>query len=288
MLHLTISTEGTVTGASVTQSIQGTTARPKMRTNSWCHSRSSCSKRTHHARDTLPVDGFYVVRQSYAHAWAEYWQPGVGWVRADPTGAIAPDRVIRSRHLAPAPGLMAQAIGQVDPALLARLRSAWEATNNRWNQWVMNYSRAQQLDLPSSRGSSAGRAAEEPRLLGAELGGPGAAADRHAQHARAGRCRLGLVGPPPCRPLGAPDGRGAPRAARPAPARRGTRAAAHAGGAGAHAARRGRRHAGAAARRAGAPALCPRRRDPTRPRADTSIRHGRPTPAAEPTSVIPL
>ncbi|HEY9066732.1 MAG TPA: DUF3488 and transglutaminase-like domain-containing protein, partial [Burkholderiaceae bacterium] len=32
--------------------------------------------------DPLPVDDYYVVRQSSAHAWAEYWQPGIGWVRA--------------------------------------------------------------------------------------------------------------------------------------------------------------------------------------------------------------
>ena len=46
--------------------------------------------------DPLPVDGYYVVRQSAAHAWAEYWQAGVGWVRADPTAAVAPDRISRS------------------------------------------------------------------------------------------------------------------------------------------------------------------------------------------------
>ena len=53
--------------------------------------------------DLPPVDGYYVVRQSSAHAWAEYWQPGVGWVRADPTGAVAPDRIGRSSRLAPPP-----------------------------------------------------------------------------------------------------------------------------------------------------------------------------------------
>jgi hypothetical protein len=36
------------------------------------------------------VDGYYLVRQSSAHAWAEFWQSGTGWVRADPTGAVAP------------------------------------------------------------------------------------------------------------------------------------------------------------------------------------------------------
>lgn len=97
--------------------------------------------------DPAPVDDFTIVRQSNAHAWAEYWQAGRGWVRADPTAAVAPERIIRSRRLAPAPGFVANALGGVSPALLARLRSQWEATNNRWNQWVLNYSRRAQMDL---------------------------------------------------------------------------------------------------------------------------------------------
>jgi len=55
--------------------------------------------------EPMPIDGYWVVRQSSAHAWAEYWQRGVGWVRADPTAAVAPDRIIRSRRLVPAQGL---------------------------------------------------------------------------------------------------------------------------------------------------------------------------------------
>lgn len=97
--------------------------------------------------DPVPVDGFYVVRQSAAHAWAEYWEPGTGWVRADPTAAVAPDRINRGARLAPAPGIVAGALNGVDPALLASLRDRWETLNNRWNQWVLNYSRGQQLDV---------------------------------------------------------------------------------------------------------------------------------------------
>ena len=97
--------------------------------------------------DPLPEDDYYVVRQSAAHAWAEYWQAGTGWVRADPTAAVAPDRIMRSLRLSPAPGLVAGALEAVDPALLQQLRARWEALNNRWNQWVLNYSRGQQLDL---------------------------------------------------------------------------------------------------------------------------------------------
>jgi protein-glutamine gamma-glutamyltransferase len=97
--------------------------------------------------DAAPVDGYTIVRQSNAHAWAEYWQQGRGWVRADPTAAVAPERIVRSRRLAPAPGFVASTLGELSPALLARLRDGWETLNNRWNQWVLNYSRGQQLDL---------------------------------------------------------------------------------------------------------------------------------------------
>ncbi len=97
--------------------------------------------------DTEPVDGFYIVRQSSAHAWAEYWQTGTGWIRADPTGAVSPDRIGRSTRLELQPGLVAGAIAAMSPQLFANLRSGWEAINNRWNQWVLNYTRGAQLDV---------------------------------------------------------------------------------------------------------------------------------------------
>ncbi|HSN31475.1 MAG TPA: DUF3488 and transglutaminase-like domain-containing protein, partial [Ideonella sp.] len=104
--------------------------------------------------DPRPTDGYLVVRNSYAHAWAEYWQPGAGWLRADPTAAVATDRIGLTRSLQPRPGLVADALGTVSPTLLAALREAWEATNNRWNQWVLNYSSGQQFELLKSLGAS--------------------------------------------------------------------------------------------------------------------------------------
>lgn len=94
-----------------------------------------------------PVDGTLVVRQSHAHAWAEYWQAGAGWVRADPTAAVAPERIQLSRPLRPAPGFIGAAFEGVAPDALRRLRDVWEATNHRWNQWVLNYGRASQVEL---------------------------------------------------------------------------------------------------------------------------------------------
>ncbi|HSW06785.1 DUF3488 and transglutaminase-like domain-containing protein [Aquabacterium sp.] len=101
------------------------------------------------------ADGWMVVRQSNAHAWAEYWQAGSGWRRADPTAAVAPDRVNAGRSLAPRAGLVAGALTTMSPALAEQLRRTWELLDNRWNQWVMNYSRSRQFDLLESLGVSA-------------------------------------------------------------------------------------------------------------------------------------
>ena len=40
-----------------------------------------------------PIGRYLLVHQYDAHAWVEYWQPGAGWVRADPTAAVAPHRI---------------------------------------------------------------------------------------------------------------------------------------------------------------------------------------------------
>jgi protein-glutamine gamma-glutamyltransferase len=97
--------------------------------------------------DLEPQDGWYLVRNSHAHAWAEVWLAGRGWVRVDPTAAVAPERVVRSLALRPQPGAVASALGAVSPALLAQWQAGWERFNNRWNQWVLNYSRSEQYDL---------------------------------------------------------------------------------------------------------------------------------------------
>lgn len=94
------------------------------------------------------VDGFWTVRQSDAHAWTEVWLAGQGWQRVDPTSAVAPGRTGTLQRLSPPRGVIAEAIfGTVSPALALNLRAAWDAVNNRWNQWVLNYTQNKQLDL---------------------------------------------------------------------------------------------------------------------------------------------
>jgi len=94
-----------------------------------------------------PVDGYWVVRHRDAHAWAEVWLAGRGWVRVDPTTAVAPSRVETAARLDVPEGAIAAAVNTVSPGLRTSLRSLWEASNNRWNQWVLNYTQDRQLSL---------------------------------------------------------------------------------------------------------------------------------------------
>jgi len=40
------------------------------------------------------LGNYWVVRRMDAHAWAEVWLPQRGWVRVDPTAAVAPERIL--------------------------------------------------------------------------------------------------------------------------------------------------------------------------------------------------
>ena len=97
--------------------------------------------------DAQLEDGYVIVRQSNAHAWAEYWNPARGWVRADPTAAVSPDRIERGRAIRPVAGIVGSAINAVSPGLVDRLRAWRETLDNRWNQWVLGYNRSAQFDL---------------------------------------------------------------------------------------------------------------------------------------------
>jgi len=94
------------------------------------------------------------VRQSDAHAWAEVWLDAQGWTRIDPTAHVAPARTTDLQRLLPPPGPIAAALIQIDPDMLAQMRAIWEASNNRWNQWVLDYGQNRQLELLRQLGFS--------------------------------------------------------------------------------------------------------------------------------------
>lgn len=97
-----------------------------------------------------PVDGFMTIRQSDAHAWAEVWLQHRGWMRVDPTAAVAPERIEHNiDNMLPQPvlgGLITLNAGRnAWLAKLHRLRQDWEAVVNAWNQWVLNYTPEKQM-----------------------------------------------------------------------------------------------------------------------------------------------
>ena len=94
-----------------------------------------------------PVDGYLTVRQSDAHAWAEIWIAGKGWLRVDPTGAVAPSRIERGIVAALPVGDALPTGLRINSDWLRGLRHRWEATNNAWNQWVLAYNLQRQRDL---------------------------------------------------------------------------------------------------------------------------------------------
>ncbi len=92
-----------------------------------------------------PMSGYLLIRQSEAHAWSEVWLEGRGWVRVDPTAAVAPERVERGLEAA-----LSEA-GEALPGsflrqstMLMQLRLAWDAANTFWNNQVVAFGEAQQ------------------------------------------------------------------------------------------------------------------------------------------------
>lgn len=117
------------------------------------------------------VDGYWTVRNSDAHAWAEVWVAGQGWTRVDPTAAVSPARVGQFQRLQAPRGALASAMGNlVDTGTLQALRAFWEAANHRWNQWVINYTQSRQLHLLQGLGLQSPDWTDLLRLLGASLG----------------------------------------------------------------------------------------------------------------------
>jgi hypothetical protein len=51
------------------------------------------------------------------------------------------------RLIAPRGAFANALLGSVSPALAQQLRATWEAINNGWNQWVLNYTQGKQFSL---------------------------------------------------------------------------------------------------------------------------------------------
>jgi len=99
--------------------------------------------------DTNPVDGYVVVRQAEAHAWAEVWLSENGWTRVDPTAAAVPIRVELGITAAAPAGAPFPLLMRTSMNWLKAVRNNWEALTNQWNQWVLGYNPDRQREMLS-------------------------------------------------------------------------------------------------------------------------------------------
>jgi len=101
----------------------------------------------YHGGELNRLGRYMIVRQSDAHAWAEVWLQGSGWLRVDPTEVIAPDRIssgLASYLQTRGDGLDSATGGDSDAArgwrdLSRELGLAWDNINYQWEQRVLNF-----------------------------------------------------------------------------------------------------------------------------------------------------
>ncbi|MFH0934912.1 MAG: DUF3488 and transglutaminase-like domain-containing protein [Pseudomonadota bacterium] len=91
------------------------------------------------------LGGYYILRQSDAHAWAEVWLNDRGWVRIDPTAAISPARIQGGLSAALPDNAALPFMARNPPQWLRGLRLNWDALSNQWNQWVLGYDTERQF-----------------------------------------------------------------------------------------------------------------------------------------------
>lgn len=98
---------------------------------------------------------FLQVRQFDAHAWVEYWDDTQGWMRSDPTAAIAPHRIrqsfaesLRLEQTAGADKIVSWRLST--SGWLTQLRTQWDQLEYLWHKRVLNYKAEQQYELLKS------------------------------------------------------------------------------------------------------------------------------------------
>ena len=94
------------------------------------------------------LGGNWIVRQRNAHAWLEFWQPERGWVRVDPTVAIATERIEQELwNEFDDRGLLFDELNEVQlgSRTLWETVKVWKDTvNEAWREWFVDYDMAKQ------------------------------------------------------------------------------------------------------------------------------------------------
>jgi transglutaminase-like putative cysteine protease len=104
------------------------------------------------------VGNFLEIRQAHAHAWTEVWLQDKGWVRFDPTEAIAPERIEQDINVDRQIASGIVTFVSPDTKTLAAfdwlkgVRQLWASADYNWQRWIINYNSLNQLQLLASWG----------------------------------------------------------------------------------------------------------------------------------------
>jgi len=90
---------------------------------------------------------YWIVRQSDAHAWDEVWIEGHGWVRIDPTAAIAPSRVEHGLDAALGADEPLGSRWQRDTPWLADTRLRLDALRQLWRERILFFDQDSQQKM---------------------------------------------------------------------------------------------------------------------------------------------
>lgn len=103
-----------------------------------------------------PHGGHLIVRQSDAHAWAEVWLEDEGWVRVDPTAAVAPERIEQSIDITQLEEGAAVMFNLGEMGVFSGIWKdmGWLADNLelQWHQWIVGYNRSRQTTVLEKMG----------------------------------------------------------------------------------------------------------------------------------------
>jgi hypothetical protein len=90
---------------------------------------------------------YWIVRQSDAHAWTEVWIEGRGWLRIDPTSAIAPNRVERGADDASSADEPLASRWQRHSPWLADARLRLDALRQIWRERILFFDQDSQQQM---------------------------------------------------------------------------------------------------------------------------------------------
>jgi len=98
-----------------------------------------------------------VVKQSDAHAWVEIWTDETGWLRVDPTAAVAPERIenpIDFDQSANSPGAILFSVRNFSGLSRIMIEFVWikDMIKANWNKWFLSFDQDRQKQLLQNLG----------------------------------------------------------------------------------------------------------------------------------------